>query len=50
MSAYSIYFDETKLMSFLIKEEKFLEKYNEIREKFSNSIKKGFDSEPTYDE
>ena len=32
-------------MSFLIKNEKLLEKYNEIWNKVSNTIKKGFDSE-----
>ena len=30
MSAYRRYFDKTKCMPFLIKDEKFLEKYNEI--------------------
>ena len=33
-------FDETKCMSFLIKDDEFLEKYNKIRNKVSNSIKK----------
>ena len=33
-------FDKTKCMSFLIKDEKFLEKYNEIWQKVTNSIKK----------
>ena len=33
-------------MSFLIKDEKLLEKYNEILKKFSNIIKKEFDSKP----
>ena len=35
---------------FLIKDDKLLEKYNEIWEKVSNCIKKGFDSEPVYNE
>ena len=46
MSAYRRDFDETKYISFLIKDDKLLEKYNEICDKVSNSIKKGFDSEP----
>ena len=36
--------------SFLIKDDELLEKYNEIWEKVSSSIKKGFDSEPIYNE
>ena len=35
-------------MSFLIKNEKLLEKYNKIRDKISNNMKKGFFSEPLY--
>ena len=41
-------FDETKYMSFFIKDYELLEKYNEIWEKVRNSIKKEFDSEPIY--
>ena len=37
-------------MSFLIKDNDLLEKYNEIWKKVSNSIKTGFDSEPVYNE
>ena len=40
----------TKYMSFLIKDDKLLEKYNEIWEKVKNIIKKEFDSEPVYKE
>ena len=40
MSAYRKDFDETKYMSLLIKEYELLEKYNEIWEKVSNSMKK----------
>ena len=40
MSAYRRDFDGTKHMSFLIKDGELLEKYNEICEKVSNSIKK----------
>ena len=46
MSAYRRDFDETKFMSFLIKDENFFEKYNEIWGKVSNNIKKQFDSKP----
>ena len=49
--------DETKYMSFLIKDDELLEKYNGIWEKVENSIKNEFDSdksefdsEPVYDE
>ena len=37
-------------ISFLIKDDELLEKYNEIWEKVSNSIKKRFDYEPGYSE
>ena len=50
MSAYRIGIDETNYMSFLIKDDELLEKYNQIWENASNSIKKGFDSEPVYNE
>ena len=40
MSAYRRDFDETKSMSFLIKGEKLLQKYNEIWKKVSKIIKK----------
>ena len=50
MSAYRRDFDETKYMSFLIKDDKLLEKYNEICKKVKTSIKKEFDSEPVYNE
>ena len=35
-------------LSFLMKDEKLLEKYNEIWKKVSNIIKKEFDSKPIY--
>lgn len=41
-------FDETKYMSFLIKDDESLGKYNNIWDKISNSIKKRLDSEPLY--
>ena len=46
MRANKTDFDETKFMSFLIKDDELSEKYNEIWEKFKNNIKKEFDSEP----
>ena len=50
MSAYRRDFDKTKCMSFLIKDEKLLEKYNEVWKKVSNIFKKEFDSNPVYNE
>ena len=40
MSAYRKDFDETKYMSFLIKNSELLQKYNGIWNKVSNIIKK----------
>ena len=40
MSAYRKSFDETKYISFLIKDNELLETYNEILEKAKNSVKK----------
>ena len=37
-------------MTFLIKDEKLLEKYNEIWKKVNNHIKIEFDSKPVYNE
>ena len=37
-------------MSFLVKDDEFLEKYNKIWEKFKNTINKEFDSDPVYNE
>ena len=50
MSEYRKDFDDTKYMSFLIKNEELLEKYYEIWDKVRNNIKSGFDSEPVYNE
>ena len=50
MSAYRKDFDETKYMSFLIKDDELLEKYNEIWKKIKNNLKKEFDSELEYNE
>ena len=40
MSAYGRDFDETKYMSFLIKDEELLEKYDEILEKVKKQYQK----------
>ena len=40
MTAYRKDFDETEYISFLIKDDEFLEKYNEIWEKVQNILKK----------
>ena len=45
MDAYRRDSDKTKYISFLIKDDELLEKYNEIWEKVKNSLKKEFDSE-----
>ena len=37
-------------MSFFEKDDELLEKYNRIWKKVKNSIEKGFDSEPVYNE
>ena len=49
MSAYTD-FDKTKNMSFLMKGNEVLEKYNEIWKKIINSIKKESDRESVYNE
>ena len=41
-------FNETKYISFLIKNDKLLEKFKKNWDKVSNAIKKGYDSEPIY--
>ena len=50
MSEYRRDSDETKYMSFLIKNYELPEKYNEIQDKVSKVIKEGFDSESVYNE
>ena len=50
MITYRRDFDETKYMSFLIKGDELLQKYNEIMVKVKNSIKVEFDNEPVYNE
>ena len=49
MSRYGKSSDDSKYMSFLIKDVKLLEKYNNNWDKVSNSIKRQFDGEPVYD-
>ena len=48
MSAFRKDFDETKYVSFLIKDHQLLEKYNEIWERVENIMKKECNSEPVY--
>ena len=48
MSAHRRDFDETKNMSFLVKDNELLEKYNEIWNKNRSTIEKGFYNEPVY--
>ena len=50
MSANRRDFNKTKCISFLIKDEKLLEKYNEIWRNVSSIIKKEFGSNPVYNE
>ena len=49
-TAYRKDFDETKYLSFLIKDDVLLEIYNELCEKVKSSLKKEFFSEPVYNE
>ena len=50
LSVYTKSFNKAKCMSFLIKHDELLEKYNKMWDKLSNSIKKRFDSEPIFNE
>ena len=50
MGAYRRDFDEIICMSFLIKDDELLEKFNEIWGKVRSIIKNEFDSEPVYHE
>ena len=50
MNKYRKDFDETKYVTFFIKDDKSLEKYNEIWEKVKNSLKKEFNNKPIYNE
>ena len=44
MNGYKKRFDKTNYMSFLIKDNELLEKYNKIWDKISNNTKTRFDS------
>ena len=49
LSGYAKYFDKgNRCISFMINDEKLLTKYNKIWDKVRNLFKKGFDSEPLY--
>ena len=48
MSAYRKDFDETKYISFLIKDDELLENYNENWEKVKSSLRKIFDNKPVH--
>ena len=48
MSAYRKDFDKSKYMSFLIKDDELLRKYNKIWKKVKNTIEKEFRSDPVY--
>ena len=48
MTAYRKDFDQTKYVSFLIKDDKSLEQYNEIWGKINHAIRKEFDSNLVY--
>ena len=48
MTGYRKDFDETKFISFLIKNDELLEKYYEIWEKKKRILKKEFDCEPVF--
>ena len=50
MSAYRKDFDETKYMSFLIKNDELLKKCNKILNKVKNTIDKEFDRDPIYND
>ena len=51
MSAYSRDFDEIKYMFFFFDKKGWIaKKYNKILDNFTNSLKKGFDSEHVYNE
>ena len=50
ITRYKKSFDETKCMSFFIKDNELLEKNYKIWNQVSNSVKKVFDSDPLYNE
>ena len=50
MGTYRKDFDETKHISFLIKDDELLKKYNKIWKQVKNDIDEEFDSDPVYNE
>ena len=48
MGAYRKDFDKTKCISFFIKDDELLKKYNKIWKKVKNTIDKEFDGDPVY--
>ena len=48
MIGYAKYFDSNKTMSFKVRDERLLKKYNKILERVSNLMNTEFDSEPVY--
>ena len=50
VSGYRKSFNETKYMYLVIKNDDFLEKYNKLCDKVSNTTKKSYDSETVYNE
>ena len=48
MSGYTKGFNDTKCVSFFIKNDVLLEKYSKIWDKVSNTVKEGFDSGPVF--
>ena len=48
--AYRRDFEDTKYMSFFMKDDEFKKKYNKIWKKVKNTIDKKFDSDPVHNE
>lgn len=48
VSGYAKGFNDTKCVSFFIKNDVLLEKYSKIWNKVSNTVKEGFDSKPVF--
>ena len=51
MNGYTKYFDiNNKYVNLLVHDKKLLKRYNEILDKISNLLQKGFDNEPVYND
>ena len=50
MNGYVKYFNHNKSVNLLVHNKELLKKYNEIWDKISNLLKKGFDSKPVYND